>query len=557
MRISNTENSKIYQNKLVIILILLYIGFIASIPFIFYKQIFVQHDYIFHIARLEAYTDSIKTLDFFPKIFYQYGNGGGYGVDIFYPSIFLIPYALLRLAGCSIATALYLFYFILNFAIATTSYLLGKYLFKKTTSAIFVSILYTLSMYRFTDLVIRGALGEVFGFIFIPIALIGIHNILFGDKHYWYVLPIGMSLLLLSHLLSAIMLFIVILWFLLIQLVTKRDLIDSFKRWVLLGLSGVITILLTSWQIIPLFQQGNHMKFNYSKTALSIPGTPFKSALKESLFANFKASYFTVGTGLTLLLLGCLLLFFKINNKAKLGVILCFFMIYFTSSSFPWLLFQNTALKVIQFPFRFTLFTTLFIVLLTVYIWTNTLKSNIPIMTSISIGFLGLFLFTSLSFTPTYDHLTDSKKVFQSTVSFGGGQEYVKEGLSYDTVIPKHNKEIRSNDSTQLSRLKVNNKNNHLTIVGSPTKNIDIETPFLYYYGYVATDSNGKKLKCFERNGRVALTYPKNIKKVTIFYKKTSTQNITAIVSILSIVLFSYIIIMSNKQFKGRHYKNS
>lgn len=103
-------------------ILIIFIGFIGSIPYLFSNDIYYQDDYVFHITRMESYTNSVRNLDFFPKIFYEYANGGGYGVDIFYPSLFLLPYAFLRILGFSTIHSLNVFYFILNCLIATTSF---------------------------------------------------------------------------------------------------------------------------------------------------------------------------------------------------------------------------------------------------------------------------------------------------------------------------------------------------------------------------------------------------------------------------------------------------
>lgn len=93
------------QKKGIVFLFLITLSLIGILPFCFHSSLFFQHDYEFHIARMEAYFHSISNLDFFPKIFYDYANGAGYAVDLFYPSLFLFPYAVLRLCGFSITVS--------------------------------------------------------------------------------------------------------------------------------------------------------------------------------------------------------------------------------------------------------------------------------------------------------------------------------------------------------------------------------------------------------------------------------------------------------------------
>ena len=55
------------------------------------------------------------------------------------------------------------------------------------------AFLYVFSLYRFTDIYVRGALGEVLAFIFMPVALIGIYEVLWGDEKKWSWLMTGYS----------------------------------------------------------------------------------------------------------------------------------------------------------------------------------------------------------------------------------------------------------------------------------------------------------------------------------------------------------------------------
>lgn len=95
--ITSDKNTRSRIKKNTLIKIGLLFSFLASIslisifPQVLKGVIFTQDDIYFQIMRLEEYTKAVRGLDFFPKIFNEAAMGLGYGVDIFNPSILLLP----------------------------------------------------------------------------------------------------------------------------------------------------------------------------------------------------------------------------------------------------------------------------------------------------------------------------------------------------------------------------------------------------------------------------------------------------------------------------------
>lgn len=538
-RITYHKNDR--KNKTHIFLKICLIGLISSLPFIFSNTIYFQDDYVFHLSRMEAYANSVRNFDLFPKIFYEYANGAGYGVDLFYPSILTLPYAFLRILGFSSVYALNLFYFILNCCIAGSSFFLGKSLFKNNRSSLLLSLMYTLSTYRFCDEIARGAIGEVFGFIFIPIAFLGLYQIVFGDKKKWYWLTIGMSFLIISHLLSAYMFFFFILLFLCVKLIMERDIQDIIKRFLVLCIAGITTFMLTMWHLFEIIQQSNHMDFNYSRAHLYIPTSDFGGILRESFFSNIKAStpINNVGTFLICMLVVLWCCFFFMNRYSKVLLIMTTMLIFMTSSSFPWPFFVNTPVKMIQFPFRLVLFCTLFLILLICYVCKKIVKNNATVLAILSVTCVILFLCLSFSYTPKRVNKlgNDVSTFYADRFSLGDGQEYIKKGLDFSTATPKKNTDIEviNNQGDRFVTTRVDNK---LEIKGEANEPTEIITPFFYYYGYVAIDGEGNKIPCKEQNGKVAIQFPKGNNSVTIYYQKTALQKTTSYISLATLVVF-------------------
>ena len=76
---------------------------------------------------------------------------------------------------------------------------------KKDFAGLLFATLYTFSLYRLDNIVIRFAMGEFIAYAFIPLVFYGLFVILKGDYKKWYVLSIGMSLIAYSHLISLLL----------------------------------------------------------------------------------------------------------------------------------------------------------------------------------------------------------------------------------------------------------------------------------------------------------------------------------------------------------------
>ncbi|TFJ71775.1 glycosyltransferase family protein [Carnobacterium maltaromaticum] len=539
-----------------IIIILILISFISSIPFVFFNQLYTQHDYAFHISRLESYFESVKQLEFFPKIFYELGNGGGYAVDLFYPSILLLPYTLFRLIGLSTGTSLALFYFLLNFFIAGSSFLLGFNIFKKIKPSILVSLIYTLSTYRFHDEIIRGALGEVFGFAFLPLAFLGLYSILFTDTKQWYYLPIGMSLLITSHVLSAYMMFLFILPFILYKYLIKQSLNEFLGRLKIIFVSGMWTFFIVAWQLLPILEQSLRFKYNYSNTVLSTSVDSLPTVLKVSFFSNIGGKpeiTNNIGTFLIIMVFIAWGMFFKLDRYAKTGLVFSTILLIMTTNLFPWRFFQNTPVKMIQFPYRLLLFCTLFLAILVAYIFVKNFQSKNAIFLILTTCIIGLALNLNYSYNPNFVTINNITDVAKEPNSFGGGQEYVKQGHNYNTVVPKNSLDVEIDGNQKITNFKIKRVKNRLEISGDAQSPTIIKTPFLYYYGYEVINQRGEKLKTLEQDGRVAFEIPKGQNKIIVEYKSTLVQKVSMVVSIFAII--GFVIVVMNSSLKNKKDK--
>ena len=159
---------------------------------LFQLGIFHTHDGELHIARIAAYFEELTRGQFPVRWAGDLNYGYGSPLFIFY---YPLPYVLgsvLHFIGLNFTVSFKILLGLSFIGAPVTFYLWIKKLFPKNI-AFAAALVYGLAPYHFLDLYVRGAIGEMFAFIFIPLVLLSIESstILLGAIFY--------GLLLLSH----------------------------------------------------------------------------------------------------------------------------------------------------------------------------------------------------------------------------------------------------------------------------------------------------------------------------------------------------------------------
>ena len=159
----------------------------------------------FHTARLQNLADGIAGGQFPVRCGGFSYNGYGAMTSVFYPDLLLYPFALLLLGGASMSYALSTLIVAVNIATAYVMLLTGRRLLGNREAARCASILYVLSIYRLFDIYDRIALGELLAMAFLPLFLLGLYEVVLGEKRRWPMLALGATLVFRSHMLSTLL----------------------------------------------------------------------------------------------------------------------------------------------------------------------------------------------------------------------------------------------------------------------------------------------------------------------------------------------------------------
>jgi len=155
-------------------------------------------DKLVHLRRIAALADTLKAGYFPARIYFAMNRGTGYAMPVFYPDINLYVPAFLHIAGLPLGVVYTVYVVITNFVTAVITYFCIKGFLKCIPSsagavdahagetggcipAAVASFLYTLSVYRLTNVYIRDAAGEYTAMALLPLVIYGFALIYTGN----------------------------------------------------------------------------------------------------------------------------------------------------------------------------------------------------------------------------------------------------------------------------------------------------------------------------------------------------------------------------------------
>lgn len=481
---------------------------LLSCASVFIPYLVRGHDIRFHLMRIEGLKDGLLSGAFPVKIQPTWMNGNGYPVSILYPDLFLYIPASLRIMGCSLQLVYKVYIMVVNGATIGFSYWSFRKMSGRRSWGLLGSFIYTLSIYRLTNVYTRAAVGEYTAMAFMPLVLYAMWRVFreedIQEKSYqrnWILLAFSLTGIIQSHIISIEIVGIFILLVCLIMY--KRTFVK--ERFMVLCKALAGTLLLNAWFLIPFL--------DYSKEDLIVlsgkSGVTMiqdRGAYIPQLFtwvyntmgSGFKAGMLeempmTIGIGGTLALAAC---FYgsvikgkKLEKEVKLCLGLAISAIFLSSIYFPYdFLVKNipmigVLLSKIQFPFRFLAPAAVFFAWLICVLAKETMwKRWIPIL-CVCVGLQAvLFIGAVLNETEIFQ-VRGNADISSFDVS---GAEYVPYGTNFEILDmqPLANEGIRVNGySRKYNRIKV-------LLENTSSQDSILEIPLLYYRGYTAKDEN-------------------------------------------------------------------
>jgi hypothetical protein len=417
---------------------MLLMSILYSIP-LFLDNVVIHNadqDTLFHLSRIIGLSNVWES----PVNFNTFHHHGTM-MNNFYPWITLYPAFILFKITNSLTLSYQIYYFLITLLTMLIAYYSMNTLKKGPLSSIIFALIYSFAAYRSTDIFQRASLGEAVALTFLPLILAGCIAVFSGNHRYWILITIGMSFVLYSHLLSVAM---IAVFMGIAFLLTFPFWNNKKKRITALVYATISTLLLSGGFLVPFIQQSFAQTLKVPNPGTLI-GTPPSDMLGKIL--NNDLSGYTIGLVLFLSVFFTLSRFKYLNKTDKFIYYFGLSVLVLSTSLFPWDFLQNTPFASIQFVWRLSTFSTLFIAYSASAVFD---QSNVPAsltLKNISIYILfliGLVALHQYSINNLYNSGKDSQLQLTEDIIVEKASSYLhtdyanKDSILYPEVIQNH-----------------------------------------------------------------------------------------------------------------------
>lgn len=564
---------------------------VSSLPLLS-DYLLQAHDMHFHMVRIASVAAEIKKGVFPVRMMSEMCNGYGYANSLYYCDFFLYIPALLHNLALPLQTCYKLYAVSINTITMLISYYSFKHITKDHKIGALGAILYTLSAYRLTNLHVRSALGEYTAMAFFPLVILGMYRIYTAERpNYrdWLPLALGMSAIIMSHILSVEMVAIFLGIFCIVYI--KRTL-NSSRLMSILKAIGV-TLALTAWFLVPFLQSYTQMKTLVTESdtrwiqssgvdVLQLLGFKPHDAMYicEVYFESEEKLLLTMGisvlTGVVVMFF-CLYkhsewkdhnkrLFYTLCTTGILGIIATVFSLKY----FPWTKIQKLCTVVfgdklgdtlagligsLQFSWRFLSIATVLFAVGTVFALTI-LKKHLPkavrtasLILAVAIVFGTFNFYTDFSKVKLNWHFYTMSNLDSSNVMNG---EYYLENTDTSALGSAIPTTISGN--AEITRYE-NNDGIFIDCRNTGDFEAVIDIPVFAYNNYHAYDENGNELAISKSpvNNRIAITLPEGYSgTVSVKYVSPALWRVCEVVSaitMLTLVAFAIKKLIDERRF--------
>ncbi|EOW2597684.1 YfhO family protein [Enterococcus hirae] len=498
-------------------------------------EIFGFYDTAFHINRALS-LESIFSSPINFETFRSYGMQ----VNNFYPWLTLYPlFLLIKFTNLAIGYNLFL-YIVTLITLFICHYVMYE-ITKKHVTSFFFAIIYTTSSFRSVEIFLRGAMGELLAMSILPLILLGFIKLYDSKKESWVMLAISMTLLIYTHVLSVAMTMVMIIIALIIQFYRKKK-IEIFLIIKLIKAS-IVTLLLSLAFIGPMIEQTLYQDLNRPYVDILQKRAIYLG--KEFLIGSIDSELLSFGIGLTLLI--CLIIltfnFKKLGILSKITYIMGIISILLCTKIFPWFALQNTPLNIIQAPWRFMIFSTLFISFsASLFIspqlekFSYTRRRNFILLLILAISILNyssvVNMVKEMNFQGTY-----SNEQMENKLEEFENFDYVPIGYKKNQLLLK-NHQVTEDGQVIYSSFSPNK--DEITFTFKSSKGKTIVLPVFRYKGLTVT-VNSKNATVLKQGGPfVTVKSESGINKVTVRYSYTFFSKISLFISIITLIVLLF-----------------
>lgn len=527
-----------------VLLCSLLLSLLYVIPIAVFNKGLNGADLSFHLNRLLG-MEGIYASPINFKAFY----GIGLGVNYFYPFLTFYPFFVFYRLTHSVFLGYYIYQYLLTVLTFLVAYFSISNIMvidskgdKKDFAGLLFATLYTFSLYRLDNIVIRFATGEFIAYAFIPLAFYGLFVILKGNYRKWYILSIGMSLIAYSHLISLLLTGLLVGFI----FITTFGFVNSKKERLVSFIVAVLsTISIFAFQLVLIGEQ------TLSNEIVKPQGVSLNEtahSLKDLLLnLNFDNNYTLPGFLIIICLLVSLIGVSRLQKYDVLIFILTLILIILESPLIHWPENSEHVVSSIQFIWRLNNFITLFTAYLASKVFVSfTLRKEYLI--AVLIGVIGLTTFFTVSQArktvegPQTSFNNMPKEELLSVVTNGDyhATDYMLKTdgsiSDYDAFQRKLQHKLINLQNNQVVKAKMSVSSLKTNFEVISDKNLTVSLP-VYAYKGVAVDLDGQKTE-FKKapDSGIELVIPKGKHQIAVSYQYTVIAKNFFVISMLSVL---------------------
>jgi len=514
------------------------------------RESILGHDFAYHYLRTEALAYKIRDGAFFTGgIDYLFNNGAGYASSTAYPDFLLFIPALLRVAGIPICYCMSIFVILCSVLTYLNTFICVKGITKSPVCASMACSLSMLTFYRIDNIYTRFALGEIQAFIFWPLIIYGLYNLVAEDFKKPYFLGIGIAGMILTHTIStAISLGLCVL----VVLIYIREMFRSPKKILMVIITAAATVAVTAYYWLPLIEFLNscELVYQYPYTLSEFNKVAFFDLFRDMNIIGIGIMLFIFQLPRFLLLRNSEIrksLEEKYENYrtilkfADVCLILGLLMVFMSSDLAPWSVLKHV-LNFMQFPWRLHgASTTLLSISAAFYIYSLLKHADLR-----HIGMTVVMLAACMNLSVHADAMNYMKwysldeahyKKAETTFDIGFGE--------WLPVTAKRALDENEEDYRSRTSLLVTDSGENLSYSrGAGILTFDIpenhceyaDVPFIWYKGYKASDSTGRELEVTSSDkGFVRVDTSSAEGTVEVRFQTSPLSIISSVISVVSV----------------------
>lgn len=440
-------------------------------------------------------------------------------------------------------------------------------------------MIYTLSVYRLTDIYFRAAVGDFTAMAFFPLIIWGFYKIYTvedgkDNRLQWFPLALGYTGVIQSHILSCEMvaffsiIFFMFFWKRTLDKHVIKILMKVFLSVIAINLNFIVPFLdyMRENFKVKLFTSGNGIQSMGLPLAQLFAITPGGSTRLNTYEVGMQKEM-PMGLGITFLVILALLIISLINKDNKLcapfrfAIIISIFAIILSTDIFPYdFLIEVPVLKslinTLQFPFRFMGIVTVTLTLVSCYLvkYAHILYKH-GVFSGLILFVLSVSLYQGLTMSGDILNTKDAVRIYsgEAAVMWDGGigsemysPDYGVEYLPVETDVRALNKEFILNNENVII-INYDKRFNRITIdlLNASNESALIEVPLIFYRGYEAVDikTSDKLLINMGDNGRIRVEIPPQYDGTFTIQFKEPIYWRGAIISLISVFILIFILL--------------